>query len=170
MNKNSRSVSISAPWQVFAIDFILLVFIYFVPTLSHLMGLPFYILDPMRMVVLGSIVLVNDKRNPYILAITIPLFSYFVAGHPILYKNIIMAIELAVNVYLFNYLTSKTKHVFVAALGSIIASKALYYLLKYAMLFLGVLNTSMVDTNIVIQIAVTLMISIVLSLTYKKLS
>lgn len=167
---NSRSISISALWQVLAIDFIALVFVYCVPTLSHLVGVPLYIFDPMRMVVLGSIVLVIDKRNPYILAITIPLFSFFVAGHPILYKNIIIAIELAANVYLFNYLTSKTKHVFVAAFGSIIASKALYYLLKYAMIFLGILNTSMVDTSIVIQIAVTLMISIVLSLTYKKLS
>ncbi len=167
---NSRSISISALWQVLAIDFILLAFVYFVPTLSHLVGIPLYILDPMRIVVLGSIVLVNDKRNPYILAITIPLFSYFVAGHPILYKNIIIAVELAANVYLFNYLIGRTKRVFGAALGSIIASKALYYILKYVLISLSVLNTSMVDTSIAIQIVVTLMISIVLSLTYKKLS
>lgn len=167
---NSRSISISALWQVLSIDFILLAFVYFIPTLSHLVGVPLYVLDPMRLVVLGSIVLVNDKRNPYILAITIPLFSYFVAGHPILYKNLIIAIELTANVYLFNYLIGRTKHVFGAAFGSIIASKALYYLLKYVLISFSVLNTSMVDTSIVIQIVVTLMISIVLSLTYKKLS
>mgnify|MGYP003390472070 CR=1 FL=1 len=170
MNNNITSITKKTLWQIILVDILLLLIIYFVPTISHLTSFPIYLLDPMRLVVLGSIVFVNDKRNSYILAVTIPIFSFFVSGHPILYKNLIISIELLTNVYLYNYLITKNKHVFLSALGSIVISKSLYYILKSALIYFSVLNTSLFDTSIAIQIVVTILISVILSLTHKKLS
>lgn len=45
-------------------DIILLTVIYFLPTISHLIGFPLYLLDPMRIVVLGSLLILGNKKTP----------------------------------------------------------------------------------------------------------
>lgn len=170
MSYRYRNISRNEVWAVFAVDLLLLLAIYLVPTISHVVGFPLYLFDPMRIAVLGSILLVNDKRNTYIMAVTLPLFSYMVAGHPILYKNLIIAIELLTNVFLFNYFAAHVKHIFSATFFSILISKLLYYALKYALVYYCLIKTALVDTNILIQLSVSVFISLFFSFVYKKQS
>lgn len=58
------------------LDVLMLVVIYYLPTISHHMAFPLYMLDPMRIVLFTSIILSRNKINSFFLATTIPLFSF----------------------------------------------------------------------------------------------
>lgn len=154
--------------RVIILDVLLLSIIYLVPTMSHLIGFPLYLLDPMRLAVLGSLLIINDKKNSIVLAITLPLFSYCIASHPILYKNIIIAIELTANVILIDWFSNKWNNTFLYVLFSIIISKLLYYSMKAAIISVGILKASVIDTSVWIQIIVSIIIAFAFTLTYPK--
>ena len=149
------------------IDVSALVFIYFVPTISHLINLPLYLIEPMRLMLVFALVHSN-KTNVYIIALTMPLFSFFMSGHPVFPKMLLIAIELAINAYLFYFLVRKIKSVFLAIFLSIIISKIIYYLLKFGLINLAILNTAVISTPLFIQLITTLVFSSYLYLFYKK--
>ena len=132
---------------------------YLIPTLSHLTSWPLYMFEPMRCVLLLNLLVLGNKKNAYLMAITLPLFSYFVGSHPVLVKSLIMTIELVMNIWLFDMFTRKVANCMLAMLLSILVSKALYYSLKYVSISFGLLNTDIVDINIFIQLMVALIIS-----------
>ena len=144
---------------VFICDVIFLMLMYLIPTLSHLTSWPLYMCEPMRCVLLLNLLVLGNKKNAYLMAITLPLFSYFVGSHPVLVKSLIMTIELVMNIWLFDMFTRKVANCMLAMLLSILVSKALYYSLKYVSISFGLLNTDIVDTNIFIQLMVALIIS-----------
>ena len=148
-------------------DIVILTIIYFVPTISHLLSFPLYLLDPMRIAVLGSLLFLRDKRNAFVLAASLPLFSYFVGGHPILLKSVLISMELIVNVTILLCLKNKVKNIFTAVLFSILLSKLTYYFVKYMLISLGFLNMEMLTTPLLIQVGVTLFISIMYTIIYK---
>ena len=145
---------------VFICDVIFLMLMYLIPTLSHLTSWPLYMCEPMRCVLLLNLLVLGNKKNAYLMAITLPLFSYFVGSHPVLVKSLIMTIELVMNIWLFDMFTRKVANSMLAMLLSILVSKALYYFLKYVCISFGLLNTEIVDTNIYIQLIVALIISL----------
>lgn len=149
-------------------DILIFTFIYFVPTLSHYFALPLYILDPMRLAVLGSLLILNNKKNAYFLALTLPLFSFMISGHPIAIKNLIISIELCANLFLFELLASKIESVSIGMFTSIFMSKIFYYLLKYGAITFGLMTTTLVDTSIVVQTVVAICISTLFAKYYKK--
>lgn len=149
-------------------DILIFTSIYFVPTLSHYFALPLYILDPMRFAVLGSLLILNNKKNAYFLALTLPLFSFMISGHPIAIKNLIISIELCSNLFLFELLASKIESVSIGMFTSIFMSKIFYYLLKYGAITFGLMTTTLVDTSIVIQTVVAICISTLFAKYYKK--
>ena len=59
-----------------------LVFIYATPTLSHLVSFPIYYSEPVRIFLIFTMVH-TQKKNAYVLALTLPLFSFLVSSHPI---------------------------------------------------------------------------------------
>lgn len=69
------------PLRAVLIDIIALAFIYSIPALSHMLSLPVYLIEPMRLMLIIAMVHSN-KTNAYIIALTMPLFSYLVSGHP----------------------------------------------------------------------------------------
>ena len=144
---------------VFICDVIFLMLMYLIPTLSHLTSWTLYMFEPMRCVLLLNLLVLGNKKNAYLMAITLPLFSYFVGSHPVLVKSLIMTIELVMNIWLFDMFTRKVANCMLAMLLSILVSKALYYSLKYVSISFGLLNTDIVDTNIFIQLMVALIIS-----------
>ncbi len=148
-------------------DIVILTIIYFVPTISHLLSFPLYLLDPMRIAVLGSLLFLRDKSNAFVLAASLPLFSYFVGGHPILLKSVLISMELIVNVTILLCLKNKVKNIFTAVLLSILLSKLMYYFVKYMLISLGFLNMEMLTTPLLIQVGVTLFISIMYTIIYK---
>lgn len=141
------------------VDVVLLMVVYFLPSIVHTFPFPIYYMEPMRVALFLSILLLNDRRNAYLLAFTLPLFSYIVSGHPVVVKNMLMAIELSSNVFILNKLTDRGLNVFMACVVSIVGSKMIYYVMKLAVIQLGLLSASMVATPIIYQIGVTFVIS-----------
>ncbi len=148
-------------------DLSALAFIYLVPSISHLISLPVYLIEPMRLMLILAMVH-TGRTNAFILALTMPLFSLLISGHPALPKMILISVELSMNVLLFYSLATKMKSVFPAILLSIILSKTIYYLLKFMLIQLTVIQTGMFSTPILIQCATTLIFSTYMSVFYKK--
>jgi len=149
------------------IDIFALAFIYLVPTISHLLSLPVYLIEPMRLMLILALVH-SSKMNGYLLALTMPLFSLIISGHPVLPKMILIAAELTLNVFLFYFLAKRIKHLFPAVFLSIIISKTVYYILKYLMIQLTLINSGLVTTPILIQIVTALVFSFYLVAFYEK--
>lgn len=150
------------------LDVVLFVVAYFIPAITHLTNFPLYLMDPMRIMLFTCMYFSSNRKNVYFMAVMLPLFSYFVSGHPVVVKNVIMSIELLVNVVFLYKITDKGQSPFWACVISIVISKVLYYGLKLVAIFAGVLSTKLVDTTIFIQIIVTLIISLCLTIGYRR--
>jgi len=140
-------------------DVIAITFLYLVPTLSHLTGIPFYMAEPMRILMILALVHTR-KENAYFLALTLPLFSWLVGGHPVGLKAVIMMAELTVNVWLYFAFANKISNKFLLMFSSILLSKILYYGLKIAIVSFGLLKMDIISTPILIQLAVIIMLSL----------
>jgi len=162
LNKNSR---------IIFIDIAILTCIYFIPALAHITPFPLYLLDPMRIAMLAGYFLTKQNTNAYLMALTIPLFSCMVSGHPPLLKAGIIGAELMINVLFLIQLIKHTRlDIPTVLLTSIICSKITYYLLAFVAKYFGFLKDDLITINIMIQIVIVIALislsSIILS--YKK--
>lgn len=148
-------------------DVLAVSFIYFVPAISHMLSFPVYLLDPMRIVLILSLAHTH-RNNAYIIAVTLPLFSFLISSHPAGLKAALIAIELLLNVWLFLTLSGRLKNQFVSMLLSITISKSVYYVLKYILLSTALLSGELVTTPIYIQVITTLVFSIYVFLAAKR--
>ena len=144
-----------------------LAFIFLVPTISHLIRLPVYLIEPMRLMLIFALVHTN-KTNAYLLALSMPVFSLIISGHPAFPKMILIALELSLNVFLFYTLVKKVKYVFPSVLFSIIISKAIYYVLKFMLIKFTILDTELFSTPIWIQVIMTFLFSLYLFIFYSR--
>ena len=94
-------------------------FIFFVPAISHLIMLPVYYIEPMR-IMLILMLLHTTKTNAYIIALALPAFSFIFSGHPVPPKMLLITAELTLNVFLFFFLVNKIKSTPAALITSII--------------------------------------------------
>ena len=151
------------------IDIIILACIYFIPALSHISPIPLYLMDPMRIFMLAGYVLTRQNTNAYVLALTIPLFSALVTGHPPLFKALLISIELAVNILIFIRLLNRTKlHVAPALFASIIGSKLVYYALKFVFITMGLIEGSLISTGIVLQLGTAVFVTLLFTLIWNR--
>lgn len=148
-------------------DIVAIAFIYFVPALSHLLNLPVYLIEPMRLMLILALVH-TTKQNAYIVAVTLPLFSFIISAHPVLPKVILIAFELSLNVFLFYLLLRKFKNTFLPVLLSIIGSKVVYYIIKFGLIQLAIIKSGLISTPIFIQLIMTLLFSIYLFSFYRR--
>jgi hypothetical protein len=132
--------------------------VYFLPALSHLLSFPLYMAEPMRILVILALLHTNHN-NAFILAVTLPVFSTLVGGHPDVYKMVIMTIELVCNVWLFYLLSGIVKNTFFRLFSSILLSKIIYYLLKYFLLTTLLLQGKLITTPLFIQLIVSILLS-----------
>ena len=139
------------------LDILALTFIYFVPTISHLLNVPIYLVEPMRIMLILAIAHTN-KKNAFLIALTLPLFSFLISSHPNIFKAVIMTMELVLNVWLF-YELAKRANQFVAMLSSIVLSKIFYYLLKFGLISFAVLQSDLISTPIYLQVITSLVFS-----------
>ena len=154
-------LTIRRSWLIYRsliIDGFALLFIYSMPALSHLFNLPVYFIEPMRLMLVLALVHTN-KHNAYVLALTLPVFSLFLSGHPVPLKTALISAELFLNVYLFYLFSGLLKRSSVALLLSIIGSKLVYYLLKYMLIAFVLLESSLFSTPLLIQLLTTLVFS-----------
>jgi hypothetical protein len=141
------------------LDALGIAFIYFIPTISHLFSFPVYLFEPMRIILILALVH-STKRNAYLLALTLPLFSFVTASHPVFMKALLITGEMTINVWLFYLLSKKTSNLFLVAFTSIILSKVFYYAGKFLLVKLAWLSTELVDTPILIQLGLVLIFSL----------
>ena len=144
-NKISKSTIKSSIFDLFAIAAI-----YMVPTFSHLFALPIYFIEPMRLMLILAIAH-TSKKNAYLLAATLPIFSFVVSAHPVFLKTLLISGELLVNVWLFFLLSERIKNKFGAMVISIAISKMAYYAIKFILLSFVLLQGSLISTPILIQ-------------------
>ena len=148
-------------------DILGLAFIYFVPTISHLLSVPLYLVEPMRIMLILAIAH-TSKKNAFLVALTLPLFSFLVSAHPHILKTMLITAELVFNVWLFYFLAKKTKNYFIAMLASIFLSKIFYYLMKYALISFAFLDSGLVSTPIYLQIITMVIFSSYLLLVLSR--
>jgi len=138
-----------------------------VPTISHLFSLPIYLIEPMRLMLIFALVH-TSKANAFIIALSMPAFSYIISGHPILPKMILISFELLLNVLLFYGLVKKLKFLFPSIILSILLSKAIYYLLKFELINFAIMDTELFSTPIYLQLIMTLIFSLYLYTFYDR--
>ena len=75
--------------RTFLIDFLIVSFVYFLPTFSHLINVPLYFLDPMRIAVFLCLIH-TSRKNTFLIAVTLPFFSLLVSSHPAVIKTFLI--------------------------------------------------------------------------------
>ncbi len=133
------------------IDIALLAALYLLPTLSHMMALPLYKLEPMRIALVVAL-LFTQRGNAYLLAWTSPLASFVLSGHQELFKAALIGVEYSILVAAYGFLAQRWKgSPFAALLVAILAGKVVYYALKYLSLNAGLLEGNLVSTPVLTQ-------------------
>ncbi len=158
---NTLSINLKSKVTLRAIvfDLLALSFIYLVPTISHLLKVPVYFIEPMRLALIFAI-LYTTKRNAYIIALTLPLFSFLVSTHPMLPKMLLITAELTLNVFLFYFIWKRYKSASLAVLASIVLSKGFYYLVKFGLISSALMATGLVGIPILAQVIMTLIFTL----------
>ncbi len=167
MERLLNSTSKSSLLPILLINSLGLLFVYLVPTLSHYLAWPVYLLEPMRWVVILAVIHTN-RYNAYILAATLPVFSMVTLGHPVLYKSLLIAMELIINVWVFLYLKTKLQSGALALGIAVIVSKVIYYVAKFAFISFALLSGSLVASPLYFQALVVLGISLYAFLIFRK--
>lgn len=140
------------------IDIGAIILIYFLPEISSLSGSPFYLFEPMRVIIIIAIVH-TSKENAYILAVILPAVSYLFSNHPSIIKTFILSGDLLFNIFLYFSLKKLTFNKFLLMALCIIASKLAYYLAKYLLIQFSVLKGDLISTPLNIQILVVMILS-----------
>ncbi len=131
-------------------DILIVAAIYFLPALTHLTSIPFYLFEPMRLAVVFCIINTN-KKNSFIIALSVPVISLIVSSHPGFAKSILITGELTLNVLLFYIFYKKPDNKFIAMLISILIAKLFYYSGKLLFINFGLLNGDLFSTPLWIQ-------------------
>jgi hypothetical protein len=158
MEKILTVIDFKSNIKTYLIDFSLLLLIYFLPAISHLFAFPIYYLDPMRIALVVALIH-TSKRNSYIIALTLPLFSFLISSHPQIIKSFLLSAELIINLSLFFLLKEKLKNVFTSLFISIVISKAIYYLLKFVFISSALLDDKLFSTPFYFQLISAIMLS-----------
>jgi hypothetical protein len=132
--------------------------IYFLPKISSLLDVQFYLFEPMRVVIVFAIVH-TSKKNANIIALILPVVSYIFSNHPSVVKTIILSGDLLLNIFSYHSLLQFKVNKFLLMSISIVASKIFYYLIKYLLIHFLVLNGNLIATPIFIQIIIVIILS-----------
>lgn len=160
---NTISLSKSGPAiKIAFIDIPALLLIYFTPALSHMLSLPVYLIEPIRLMLILSMAH-SSKINTFLLALSLPVFSHLFSAHPVLLKTILISFELLLFTFLFYELSKKFKSVFLIMLVSIVTGKLFYYVFKYLFISNGMIQSELISTPVYIQIIVTIVFSLYVS-------
>ncbi|MCD4747410.1 MAG: hypothetical protein K8R58_14020 [Bacteroidales bacterium] len=110
----------------------------------------------------------TTKRNAYIIALFLPLFSFLISSHPVFLKMLLISAELVLNVYMFFAIFKRISKLFVCMFLSIIISKVFYYAFKFGLICLVLLDTNLISTPLYIQLITSVIFSGYIYLVYKK--
>jgi hypothetical protein len=148
-------------------DLFILLLLYLVPAISHLFNFPIYYLEPMRVMLILTIAH-TSRRNAYLIALTIPVFSFLISSHPSLVKTSLMTSELLLNVWLFFFLSEKFSNKMFIMFSSIVVSKIFYYVFKFMLINSALMTGDLVSTSIYLQLVLIIVLSAYIYLVSKK--
>jgi hypothetical protein len=137
---------------------------------SHSIGLPLYKLNPMHWVIYFAILFRKPSVSSIIvLAFALPLTSNMITGHPMFIKSMIMGVELSIYgiVFLSAIKFFDLVPIFAYAISQVIG-RFVYYVLKYVLIKVELIDGFLVSTSIILQIVVFVVLGIVLFLLDKK--
>ena len=166
---NLSSIQARNVSKALLLDIAALVLVMFTPKIGELIHLPFYMLEPMRLMVVLSIAH-SSRANSYLLAFTLSLFSWAVSGHPEFFKMLVMTGEMTVNVFLFYYLLRKIDSAFLSMIISIVVSKVLCYALYLVFFSMMFLKEEADPSFLIAQVITTLVFSFYVFLILRKKS
>jgi len=149
--------------KVAFVDLGVLAALYLLPAITHLLPVPVYLIDPMRLLLFLTLT-TTTRSNAIILAGSMPLLATLFSGHPIFPKNIIIAAELIINVAVFYLLINRTRSILFAGVSAILVSKVSYYLIKFGFLSFGLLEGQLVTTPILYQAVPVILLPVLLVL------
>lgn len=157
-------------YKIVLVDFGAIISIFLLPSVSHLFPFPLYFAEPMRIITIIVYFLSKNHKNSLLIALTIPIFSIIFSGHPIPLKASLISIELLVNVFILDICIRYFRcNVFIALSLSILASKIMYYFLKYLIIQFGFLQGSLVSIPLYIQLISLIITSLMFYVfIYKK--
>ena len=139
-------------------DLVAIVVFYFIPAIAHLVSMPLYMLEPMRLIVILGVVH-TSKPNAYLLAATLPVFSLIVSGHPELVKALIITIELLANVWIYNLLAGQLHKSFLPMVAAIILSKLACYFLYWIIFSWAFVVSESSPVFLTVQVITTIIFS-----------
>lgn len=142
-------------------DILILMFIYFIPAISHLLSFPIYYLDPMRIALVFAIITTN-KRNTFLIALTLPIFSFLISSHPTILKSFLLSGELLLNISLFYLLKEKINNLFFSFLLSTTFSKLAYYTAKFVLINNGLMDQKLFSTPVEFQLLSMIVLGVVI--------
>jgi len=164
-----NTVISSSNRRIIISDILVLALIYSVPAIAHLVPFQLYLLDPMRILLLTGYLLSRNLKNAFFLAVTIPIFSMLLSGHPHFFKAFLISIELMVNVGIFIFLSKKLRGFMPIILFlSILSSKLVYYTLKYLFLSFSIMDGELISTSLMVQLINVVSISIIFPFFIRK--
>jgi hypothetical protein len=149
------------------IDTVALAFIYFTPVIAHLIAFPVYMIEPMRLMVILSMAH-SSQRNSYLLALTLPLFSYIATSHPEFFKMTIITAELGLNVFFFYWLSGRMKNVFLAMIIAIITSKVVCYIMYLIFFSFAFVRNEADPLFLFVQLTTMILFSAYIFIFWKK--
>ena len=137
---------------------------------SHNIGLPLYKLNPMHWVIYFAILFRKPSiSTTVILSFALPFTSLLMTGHPMVFKSLIMSVELSIYGIMF---ISVIKY-FQITLGvafviSQITGRIVYYGLKYIFIKFKLIDSMFISTSVYLQMVVFCALGIALFLINKK--
>lgn len=144
-----------------------LAFIYFTPVFAHITAFPVYMIEPMRLMVILSLAH-SSRRNSYLLAFTLPLFSYIATLHPEFLKMLIITTELGLNVFIFYWLCKRMKNIFLAMVSAILTSKVACYILYLIFFSMAFVRNEADITFLLVQLIATILFSAYIFFFWKR--
>jgi len=151
--------------STFLFDTIAILFVFLIPSLSHFLSIPLYLIEPMRIALIFAIAFTN-RKNALFIAFFLPVTSYLLSSHPLYYKVLLISGELMFNVWFFYFLLNRTRMPFFSAIASIFTSKLFYYLIKFLLTFFIIKDVALIGTPIYIQLIVSLLLSIIVAICF----
>lgn len=163
---NTTLVNKQPLWRTALIDVALLATACLVPTISHLTALPLYHLNPMMLVLMASLLLVNDRRNAYLMALLLPCVSMLAVGMPTPLKALCMVAEMETLVLVSQVLKvfgSKFFGQLGAMLVAMLCGKVVYYSLKALLIPAVALVGTPVATQVIVCVAAAIVFALIVS-------
>ncbi|NQV49615.1 MAG: hypothetical protein HQ507_03920 [Candidatus Marinimicrobia bacterium] len=127
---------------------------------AHVLPFPLYKLDPMKILVLVTVIY-SSRWNSLAIAAALPILSFLSTGHPVFPKFLIMSSELMVFAFVLGSFHTRQSKKIIGFLSAVLISKIFYYMVKGGAIALGYLDQSLISTDFHTQIQALVVLALV---------